>query len=120
VGTRSDWYRGLRSSSTKRLILLVVAGLIAVGVAVVIRSGGSAKSGFYNMTTLQSDLESQLDQKIVGQKDPTGSSPFLFVRSVQCFQTGAQAAECHVTLNNGSTQNVAVDIAANGNQYMTH
>lgn len=92
-------------------IAIITAAALTLGLAVVGcgSSGGntaqSARSGFYNPTTLQNEIK----RESVGRDELTW---------VSCIIAGSQEAKCNATDTSGTSMSMTVTINAAGDHYL--
>lgn len=72
-----------------------------------------AHTGYYNMTTLQTEIQTELTKRL------SDSGATVTVNSVTCFLSGAQTANCSIVGSDGSGTNVVATISPDGLHFST-
>jgi hypothetical protein len=83
-------------------------------------SSTSGSHGFYNMTTLETDLRTKVTEKLDKLNEGKVGSEIVTVAELGCIRNGNQTAECNVGFSNGAHQSDEVTIASDGNSYISH
>lgn len=102
------------SSRTRRRTLIAIAGVfvVAIGVTIglLVSSSGGSKGGFYNMTTLENSVQSQVST------DPA----YGIGATVEgCSMTGANTAQCVISGGaGGQPSGMNITIASNGQSWV--
>ncbi len=93
----------------KRLtVLAAVAALAVSGCA-----STSSSPGYFNMSNLQSAIQSQMNSRL------SSGDYNVTVTSVSCFLSGSGTASCSALGSDGTTWNVTATISSDGSSFTT-
>ena len=95
-----------------KLASAIIAGVGIIVLVIIVSAVGAhqaSQSGFHNMSTLQASVTKQ-ENKLAG---------YAVVTQDICVSTGANTATCSVQASDGSSTSILVDIAPDGNSWVS-
>jgi hypothetical protein len=103
-------------------IRMLLVGLALTGALA--GCGSAAPRGYYNMRTLSTSLQGQIESNMLSNASSTSLTALgqaLKTKvNVSCIKTGNQSAECNAAFSDGTSQSTTISISASGSEYITH